>query len=144
MDAHLKARFYFVIEYLKALEITFQRNRNSLYLYTVEKSIIQQTSALIARDFGLDIGEEPLSEQELFDLLADQVAYMIEHRLDTLFSLMYRLDVKESLIRQALDPGAEEMPNIAIAKLILERQKNRIYTKIKYRQKPLDDMEGFW
>jgi hypothetical protein len=117
---------------------------DSYYLCGVEKSIIQQTSALIARDFGLEIGEEPISEEELFNLLANEVAYMIEHRLDALFSLMYRLDVKESLIRQALSPAAEVMPNIAIAKLILDRQKNRIYTKLKYRQKPLDDMEGFW
>lgn len=110
----------------------------------MEKSIIQQTSALIARDFGLELGDEPITEEELLQLLANEVAYMIEHRLETLFSLMYRLDVKESLVRAALAPGANEMPNLAIAKLILERQKNRIYTKLKYRQKPLDDMEGFW
>ena len=109
----------------------------------MEKKLLQQTSALIARDFGLQIGDTPMTEQELFDLLANEVAYMIEHRLEFLLSLMYRLDVKETLIRKALSPDASEMPNVAIAQLILDRQKNRIYTKLKYRQKPLDDMEGF-
>lgn len=109
----------------------------------MEKSLMQQTSALIARDFGLEIGENQISEEELFNLLANEVAYMIEYKLDTLFSLMYRLDVEEAAIRKALSPDAPEMPNIGLAKLILNRQKNRIFTKLKYKQKPLDDMEGF-
>jgi len=104
----------------------------------LENSITKETTALIARDFGLEIGDEPLTEEELFNLLANEVAYMIEHRLEFLFSLMYRLDVKEQLIRKALAPDAPEIANIGLARLILQRQKDRIYTKIKYKQKPLD------
>lgn len=107
----------------------------------MEQSLLQQTTDLIARDFGLDIGDKPLTEQELFDLLADEVAYMIERRFEFLLSLMYRLDVKESKVRKALAPDAPEMANVGIARLILQRQKDRIYTKMKYKQKPLDDMD---
>lgn len=109
----------------------------------MEKSITIQTTELIARDFGLKIGAEPLTEEELFNLLANEVAYMIEHRLDFLLSLMYRLDVKEQLIRKALAPDAPELANIGLAKLILQRQKDRIYTKLKYKQPPLED-EDDW
>ena len=104
----------------------------------MEKSVTQQTTELIARDFGLELGDEPLSEEELFRLLCNEVAYMIEHRLEFLFSLMYRLDVREQLIRDALAPNAPELANVALARLILERQKVRIYTKLKYKQAPLD------
>ncbi len=103
----------------------------------MENSITKQTTELIARDFGLEIGEEPLTEEQLFDLLANEVAYMIEHRLDFLLSLMYRLDVKEQAIRKALAPDAPEIANIGLAKLILQRQKDRIFTKLKYKQEPL-------
>ena len=48
------------------------------------------------------------------------------------------LDIKEQLIRDALAPDASELANIALARLILQRQKDRIFTKLKYRQKPLD------
>ncbi|MEL6864250.1 MAG: hypothetical protein AAFP19_07525 [Bacteroidota bacterium] len=105
------------------------------------QSLIKQTTELIARDFGLDIGQQPLSEKELFDLLANEVAYMIEHRLDFLMSLMYRLDVEEKKISFALSPMATEAANIALARLIFERQKQRIFTKQVYRQSPIDDIE---
>lgn len=108
----------------------------------MEKNITLQTTELIARDFGLQLGEDPLTEEELFDLLANEVAYMIEHRLEFLLSLMYRLDIEEHLIREALSPAAPELANIGLARLILQRQKNRIFTKIKYKQKPLEDDEG--
>jgi len=108
----------------------------------VEKSLIQQTSDLIARDFGLEIGNESISEQELFDLVANEVAYMLEHRLETLFSLLYRLDVSEKKTRAALAPTAEEPANIAIARHILDRQKQRIFTKQHYKQSKSDDLEG--
>ncbi len=106
-----------------------------------DKQLSQQTAELIARDFGLDIGQEPLSEQELFDLLANQVAYMIEHRLESLMSLMYRLDVAEYKIAQALSPLATEPANVALATHILERQKQRIHTKQFYKQSPLKDID---
>ena len=108
----------------------------------MDKSLSQQTTEIIARDFGLEVGDDPMTEQELFDLLADQVAYMIEHRLEALFSLLYRLDVSEAKIREALAPEAEEIANVAIARLVLERQKQRIHTKNFYRQQKLDDLDG--
>lgn len=108
----------------------------------MEKSLIQQTSQLIARDLGLELGEEPITEQELFDLVANEVAYMLEHRLETLFSLLYRLDVSEEQTRKALSPESEESPNIYIARLIIERQKQRIFTKQHYKQPKSDDLDG--
>ncbi len=108
----------------------------------MEKSLIQQTSQLIARDLGLELGEDPITEQELFDLVANEVAYMLEHRLETLFSLLYRLDVSEEQTRKALSPESEEPANIYIARLIIERQKQRIFTKQYFKQQKPDDLDG--
>ncbi|MEM9917390.1 MAG: hypothetical protein AAF990_04805 [Bacteroidota bacterium] len=105
------------------------------------KLLILRTSELIARDFGLEIGAEPLEESELLDLLANQLAYMIEYRLEFLMSLMYRLDVKERCIQEALSPGAKLPANIGLAKLVLERQKQRIFTKQFYKQQKPEDLE---
>ena len=107
----------------------------------MEENITAQTTALIVRDFDLVIEDKVLTEEELFDLLSNEVAYMIEHRLDFLLSLMYRLDIEEKAIRKALSPDAPELANIGLAKLILQRQKDRIFTKMKYKQRPLDDEE---
>ncbi len=118
----------------------FPLPRSPYFEHPMEKNLAQQTTALIARDFGLEIGEEPLTEQQLFDLVADQVAYMLEHRMESLFSLMYRLDVAEQKIREALAPDALEAANTLLARLIIERQKQRIRTKQQYRQEKLDDL----
>lgn len=102
----------------------------------------QLTYDLIARDFDLEKKKETISEEELFELLANEVAYMIEYRIDFLLSLLYRLDVEEAKINYALSPHSKELPNIGLAKLIMERQRQRIFTKQKYPPSTSADMEG--
>lgn len=100
------------------------------------------TTELIVRDFELEPQEKPLTEEELLELLAGHVADMIEHRLEFLLSMMYRLDIDERKVHFALSPFCEEPANIALAKLILERQKQRAFTKQYYQQKDLGDLDG--
>ena len=110
----------------------------------MDKKIPDQIKDLIIRDFEIELKEEQtLSEEEVFDLLADQIAYMIEYRLDFLLSLMYRLDVLEHKINAALHPSAPKPANIGLAKLVWERQKQRMETKQQYKQTKIDDWEDF-
>lgn len=102
----------------------------------------EQVRELIVKDFELENLKEGLSEEELFDILANQIAYMIEHQLEMLMSLMYRLDIAEAKVNHALSPFSTDPANVAIAKLVLDRQKQRVFTKAYYKQKPLDDMDG--
>ena len=95
----------------------------------------KETTALILRDFELTDPQKEMTEGELLDYLAAAIDYMIEHKLDFLLSLMYRLDISEKKINDALLPGNEENANIAIAKLVLDRQKQRVATKRAYREK---------
>ena len=109
----------------------------------MDKNLTIQTTELIARDFGLDIGNEPLTEEDLLHLVANEVAYMLEHRIDFLMSLLYRLDVLEHKINHALSPWCVDPGNIALAKLIIERQHQRIISKRQYKQDKPDNMEGW-
>ena len=102
---------------------------------------LEMTKELIVRDFELEVKDDLLTEEELFDLLADQVAYMIQYRLEFLLSLMYRLDIDEAKVNFALSPFCEEPANLAIARLVLERQKQRVFTKRHYKPPKLDDMD---
>lgn len=90
--------------------------------------------ALISQTFSMEI-PDGLDEEGLFQLLADGVAYMIEHKIDFLMSLLYRLDVLEPDINHALSPFCQDPANIALAKLIWERQKQRMATKQAYRER---------
>jgi hypothetical protein len=103
---------------------------------------LDETAAMIVRDFEIESKEERrYSEQELFDMLADQIAYMIEYRLEFLLSLMYRLDISEKKVNAALSPGAEEPANVGLARLVLDRQKQRAFTKQFYKQEDLGEHE---
>lgn len=106
---------------------------------------LADTLALITRDFELEEvpEEETITEEELLRLLSNRVAWMIEHEIEVLFSTLYRMDVEQSLVEGALHPNAPEPPNIGIARLILERQKQRVYTKKHFKQPPLDDDWAF-
>lgn len=94
----------------------------------------KETSELIFRDFELISPQNQMTEAEIIAYLADAIAYMIEHKLDFLLSLLYRLDVEEAKINRALLPNGNESANVALAKLVWERQKKRIETKMRYQQ----------
>jgi len=107
----------------------------------MEKDFNEKTTAIILRDFEMEIGDKKPSEKELFDMLCDQVAYMMEYRLDFLLSLMYRLDIDEQKINIALAPKTLIAPNVGLAHLILERQKLRIKIKEEYGKTELEDLD---
>jgi len=109
------------------------------------KKATKATAQLIARDFGIEkIGKQELTEEALLHLLESQVAYYIEHNLDFLLSSLYRLDISEKLVRDALLPSSDIAANVAIAKLILERQKKRVFTKQFYKQDKIDGLGEEW
>ena len=88
-----------------------------------------ETRDLILRDFELETPKHALSDEEMIAYLADAIAYLIEHKMDFLMSLLYRLDVSESKIEHAMFPGNPEPANIALARAVWQRQKERIATK---------------
>ena len=96
---------------------------------------------LVKKDFELSPSDAPMSEDELLNLLSEEVGLMIETRLDFLLGLMYRLDIDEMKIRKALAFGNEDAPNISLAKLILQRQKQRVLSKKMYKTAPIEGWE---
>ncbi len=71
-------------------------------------------------------------EEKLITLLATRVAEMLDHEPDLLFSTLYRLDVLEYKINAVLHSG--EDPARGIARLIVERQKEKLETRSKWRK----------
>lgn len=112
--------------------------------HSIEEEIELQTTELIKRDFDIVADDKPsLSEAELLEKLADYLVYMIEGQMEYLLSLMYRLDIDEAKINEAISPFSTEAPNIGLAKLIIERQKQRAFTKVTYKTTALDDNDEF-
>ena len=104
---------------------------------------LEQTTALVRAPFELESAPPPANEAELLALLAERIEEMLQHRPDYIMSLLYRLDVLEEKIRPVMHPNAPEPPNIGLARLVLERQKQRAETKLKIKTKPLEGLDGW-
>jgi hypothetical protein len=90
-------------------------------------------------DFTPD-GRPTMDEAVLLDILAVRVEEMMRDDLDLLLSTLYRLDVYEHKIKAALQ-SPEIPPALGLARLILERQKEKIATRLKYASKKNDQFE---
>ncbi len=107
-----------------------------------DQNLTNGMTSLMVRDFDIvSAPNQRLTEAELFQLLANEVADMIEHRIDLLLSRMYRLDVLEIDIQAALDPKNPVAANIALAHLIWERQRQRVLSK---RSHSVPDIDAEW
>jgi histone deacetylase complex regulatory component SIN3 len=78
-----------------------------------------------------------LDEETLISMVEKRVEELMADNPDLLFSFLYRLDVDEHKIQSALHKGDHIAR--ALATLIVQRQKVRLDTKIKYRR---DQKEG--
>lgn len=105
--------------------------------------ILQQTSELVREPFELQNAPPPASEEELLSLLADRIAELLEKQPEYLFSLLYRLDVLEKKIHPVMQPDAPEPANWGLARLVLERQKQRAETKRTIKPEPLEGMDDW-
>jgi len=105
--------------------------------------IIKHTKDLIKKDFDLEIKSDSISEEELIKLLAIELEFLIDRRMEYLFQILYRLDVNEGKVNDALGLTHDEPAHIALAKLIVERQKKKAETRIKYSSPDIDDEDWF-
>lgn len=79
---------------------------------------------------------ENLSESDLYNAIKARVEYLLETNPELLMSYLYRLDVLEVKINAVLAPDSPVAPIEGLSRLILERQKERIATKKKYKSDP--------
>lgn len=94
----------------------------------------------LIRDLSIE-HEDELSEEAFLEILTRRVTDMMAQDIDLLMSYLYRLDIEESKINAALEFDAVLPANQGLAKLILERQKERVATKKKFKQDPIEGWE---
>ena len=107
-----------------------------------EDRIIHETAALIQGSFEMSKKPE-INEEDLIRALSERIADMLEKEPEQLMSALYRLDVLEEKIHPVMRPDAPEPANIGLARLVVERQKQRVSTKANVKVPPLEGMEGW-
>lgn len=89
---------------------------------------------------GLEPGQPYLDEETLIRLIEARVQQLLTEQPTLLWSFLYRLDVEEFKIQQAMTHSGSVA--LELARLILQRQRERLATQKKYRpdssQNPYD------
>ncbi|MDI9320992.1 MAG: hypothetical protein QM530_11070 [Phycisphaerales bacterium] len=102
----------------------------------------EQKALVKALPEDLRLSEESyISEEDFLNALMPKVAYMLQYNSAVFFQLLYKLDVLEPKLKIAMQQ--EDVP-MAIAKLILERQIEKIVSRRLFPAQKSGDEELKW
>lgn len=102
-------------------------------MYAANSDIIHN----IQKEWGLTLRPE-ISEEDLIRVLGERINDMIRHDMQTLFTLLYRIDVSEKRIREMLATHKGVDAGLILAALVLDRQKQKLATRKLFQQPPED------
>lgn len=101
-----------------------------------QKALVQQ----LPDDLQLAEGNY-LSEEDFLAALAPKVAYMLQYNSGVFFQLLYKMDVLEPKLQMAMQ--TVDVP-MSIARLILERQLEKLAARKAHPSKQGDDKDLAW
>ena len=94
------------------------------------------------RAYGWELA--PVGTEEVLEAaLAEKVNAMIQGNFDKLLQLLYRIDINEQRLRRLLIENEGEDAGKIIARLIMERQWEKMESRRQFRQgKTTDEQDG--
>jgi hypothetical protein len=95
---------------------------------STREELIQQLND----NYGLELAGR-LSAEELEDSLAERLNTLIRSDFNMVVSILYRIDINEARLKELLKTAAEEEEGRIMARLIIERQTQKIETRRRYR-----------
>jgi hypothetical protein len=78
----------------------------------------------------IEKGENPF--ESLLHFLKGQIASWLDHDFEHLLRLMYRIDIDEKALSAAL---SSPEPALSIAQLVLQRESQKVKTRIAYQKR---------
>ena len=84
----------------------------------------------------IDGSPNSYSEEEQFEKLSQYLNDLIEHDFNKLISILYRIDVSEKKVREAIaENDAQHSAGSILARLLIEREIQKIELRAKYSSK---------
>lgn len=102
-------------------------------------SLNEELSEMLQTDLDQALEKKTIENDDLLAILADRIRELLRTNLDGLMSMMYRLDIDEAKIADALSPHQAEDAGTILARLIILRQQQRMHTRKKYSQSDEDN-----
>ncbi|SIQ49627.1 hypothetical protein [Pontibacter lucknowensis] len=76
----------------------------------------------------------PTQENDLIQEVSRMVLYLLRHNLNQLLHILYRIDVEERKVKQAMLAASEDEVAENIARLIVERELLKAQIRFRYSQ----------
>ena len=93
---------------------------------------------LLNKELSLELSEK-LATDELEQQLADHINHLINTDFEKLVYYLYRIDVNETRMKQLLQQQGGENAAQLIARLIIDRQLQKIKSRAEHKTSPTDD-----
>ena len=87
---------------------------------------------------------EDISLNELQEKLKQHINHLIQHDFEKLVTLLYRIDVSEKKLKELLQQNVNKDAAEIIAKLIIERQLEKIKTRNQFKREDNISEEEKW
>jgi hypothetical protein len=97
----------------------------------------------INKDMAMQLPDN-IALNELQNKLKEYIDHLVQHNFEKLVSLLYRIDVSESKLKQLLQNNGGKDAAEIIAQLIVERQLQKIKTRKEFKQKGTSSEEEKW
>ena len=68
------------------------------------------------------------------EILSDRIRYLIDTNVEQLMQVLYRIDVNEQKVKEIIAVQPLDIAIELIAELIIERQLQKVSTRLKYKQ----------
>ena len=88
--------------------------------------------------FQLQLSGESYTYQQLLQEIATRINYLITNDFSLLISVLYRLDIPEKKLKQLLSESTKTTAGLIIAKMIIERQLQKIESRKAFKNNPPD------
>jgi hypothetical protein len=98
----------------------------------------QDIIPLLNKELSLEFSEK-LAMDELEQQLTDHINHLINTDFEKLIYYLYRIDVNESKMKQLLQQQGGENAAQLIARLIIDRQLQKIKSRAEHRSNKIDD-----
>ena len=97
----------------------------------------------LRRSYGWEL-EDSLSQQQLEDILAATLNEWIRSDFNRLVQFLYRIDISESRLRLLLEENTGKDTGQLLARLVLERQWQKIQTRRQFKPDDTISDEERW
>ena len=97
----------------------------------------------LRQSLGIDLPEN-IQFEELKEKLSVHINHLVQSDFEKLVSLLYRIDVSELKLKRLLQQNTGENAGRIIAKLIIERQLQKIKSRQEHRRDSTISDEESW